>query len=84
MVSVKNCSYFLIKYKELLRKVVVYGSLALSAVMITAVISISVSLINLEDKSGNIMALDATAEFTFAKDENTFVLIFANFGRSVL
>ena len=77
-------SIILIKYKELLRKVVVYGSLALSAVMITAVISISVSLINLEDKPGNIMALDATDEFTFAKDENTIVLILDTFGRSVL
>ncbi len=53
-------------------------------VMGVAIITICVNLILLENKPRDVIVVDASSEFDFAKNENTIVVILDTFGRSVL
>lgn len=73
-----------IKLKQIRRYMFSYGSMFLILVMSVAIVTIGANLVLLENKPKDVIAVDASSEFDFAKEENTIVVILDTFGRSVL
>lgn len=70
--------------KKSMTKVVTYSSLGLSVVMLTAVVTVGIGLLGLENKAPYGVVFDATDEYEFGSKENTIVIILDTFGRDDL
>lgn len=77
-------TFVYIRFLQIRKYLISYGSIFLILVMNVAIVTIGVNLLLLENKPRDVIAVDATSEFDFAKDENTIVVILDTFGRSVL
>lgn len=65
-------------------RIFIYPSLFVSAIMIVAILSISINLLMLENKKSYINVLSGEDEFEFASDENIIVIVLDTFGREAL
>lgn len=69
------------KYRD---KLFIYSSLFITAIMITAVATIAVNLLMLENKGKYVNVLSGADEFESASEENIIVILLDTFGREAL
>lgn len=70
--------------KDVRERIIVYSSLFVTAIMITAVATIAVNLLMLQNKGKYINVLSGESEYELATDENIVVILLDTFGREAL
>lgn len=70
--------------RDLRVKLIVYSSLFITAIMITAVATIAVNLLMLQNKGRYINVLSGESEYELATEENIIVILLDTFGREAL